>query len=40
VVDLPVNDLRIGSHINFTFYWPQAERWEGTDFSVEVIGPV
>jgi glucoamylase len=36
VADLPTAKLPAGSDISFTFYWPQAARWEGTDFSVRV----
>jgi glucoamylase len=36
--DLPTTALRIGAIVVFTFYWPKAGRWEGTDFSV-VVGP-
>jgi glucoamylase len=39
IVDLPVRDLPEGSSISFTFYWPQANRWENSDFSVAVIAP-
>jgi glucoamylase len=34
-------DLAIAPHqkapIQFTFYWPQANRWEGRDFDVRVV---
>jgi hypothetical protein len=23
--------------VNFTFFWPEAERWEGQDFRVTVV---
>jgi glucoamylase len=36
VADLPANQLPAGSEIVFTFYWPQEQRWEGTNFSVVV----
>lgn len=36
LVDLPVSKLAVGSMIRFTIYWPEAERWEGTDFVIEV----
>ncbi|MEO6849051.1 MAG: glucan 1,4-alpha-glucosidase [Mucilaginibacter sp.] len=32
--DLPTQDLPIGGEIKFTFYWPEADRWEGTDYTV------
>jgi glucoamylase len=37
IADLPVEELPKGSHITLTFYWPQADKWEGRDFEVEVI---
>ncbi len=35
--DLPTAGLRPGREIVFTFYWPQAGRWEGVDFTLPVI---
>jgi glucoamylase len=35
-LDLPTASLPVGSIIVFTFYWPQENRWEGTDYSVFV----
>jgi glucoamylase len=40
VVDLPTETLPPGSRIDFTFYWPEVDRWEGTDFQVVVDLPV
>jgi glucoamylase len=34
--DLPTNKLPGGREILFTFYWLQAQRWEGTNFSMVV----
>jgi glucoamylase len=34
VVDLPTTHLRRGDRVDFTFYWPDVDRWEGTDFFV------
>jgi glucoamylase len=34
--DLPTGDLAPGTAIAFTFYWPEAGRWEGVDFEVVV----
>jgi glucoamylase len=34
VVDLPTTRLRGADRVDFTFYWPEADRWEGTDFVV------
>ena len=39
VVRLPTRRLRPGDSVQFTFYWPQAGRWEQRDFSVAVIAP-
>ncbi len=36
VVDLPTATLPAGNQITFTFYWPQENRWEGTDYSVAI----
>ena len=36
LVDLPTADLPAGDAVVFTFYWPEADRWEGADFGVEV----
>ena len=38
IVDLPVDRLKAGQGVVFTFYWPQADRWEGTDFTVLAAG--
>jgi glucoamylase len=34
VVDLPTTRLRPGDRVDLTFYWPEADRWEGADFFV------
>ena len=36
VADLPTETLAVGVSIVFTFYWPDADRWEQKDFSVVV----
>lgn len=36
VVDLPTDRIPAGAKIAFTFFWPQAGRWEGNDFTVQV----
>ena len=36
VADLDTDDLRHGDRVDLTFYWPQADRWEGTDFVVRI----
>jgi glucoamylase len=37
LADLPCNELPAGARIDFTFYWPDAGRWENRDFSVTVL---
>jgi glucoamylase len=34
LLDLPTDKLPAGSMVKFTFYWPEADRWEGRDFSI------
>ena len=36
ILDLPTASLTAGSQAMFTFYWPEENRWEGTDYSVTV----
>jgi glucoamylase len=36
IADLPTERLASGTTITFTYYWPQTERWEGTDYCVVV----
>jgi glucoamylase len=36
ILDLPTASLPVGSQAVFTFYWPQENRWEGTDYTVTV----
>jgi glucoamylase len=36
-VDLPTRELAAGAKVAFTFYWPEAAKWEGVEFSVEVV---
>jgi len=36
LVDLPTEQMKAGDKISFTFYWLDGERWEGTNFQVEV----
>jgi glucoamylase len=39
VVDLPTNTLPVGTRVVFTFFWPEANRWEQHDYSVLVESP-
>jgi hypothetical protein len=36
LIDLATQNVPCGSHIRFTFYWRDTERWEGMDFTVTV----
>jgi glucoamylase len=35
--DLPTNKLPIGGKVTFTFFWPDAGKWEGTNWEVVVV---
>jgi glucoamylase len=32
-----LNSTEARGNLTFTFYWPQAQRWEGRDFSIQLI---
>ncbi len=34
IADLPTRGLPAGTRVTFTFFWPDANRWEGVDFDV------
>ncbi len=36
VADLQTEELPSGARLQFTFYWPEVNRWEGEDFEVRV----
>jgi glucoamylase len=36
ILDLPTASLPVGGQAIFTFYWPQENRWEGTNYTVTV----
>jgi glucoamylase len=36
VADLANSELSPGTQLQFTFFWPEVERWEGVNFTVEV----
>jgi len=36
ILDLPTASLPTGAEAVFTFFWPNENRWEGTDFRVKV----
>jgi glucoamylase len=37
IADLSTQDLPAGAMIDFTFYWPEANHWEGQNFVVQVV---
>jgi glucoamylase len=37
ITDLPTSELGAGVTIQFTFYWPIEQRWEGVDYSVLIV---
>jgi len=36
ILDLPTASLQPGAQAVFTFFWPNENRWEGTDYTVTV----
>ncbi|HEY2907424.1 MAG TPA: glycoside hydrolase family 15 protein, partial [Vicinamibacterales bacterium] len=36
VADLATDRLEVGESVHFTFFWPEANRWEGVDFRLGV----
>lgn len=36
ITDLPTAELAESAQVRFTFYWPEVDRWEGTDFVVRI----
>jgi glucoamylase len=36
-VDLPTSKLPVGAIVTFTFFWPNAGKWEGTNEEVAVV---
>jgi len=37
VADLPTTKVPKGSTVEYTFYWTESDKWEGRNFSVEVV---
>jgi glucoamylase len=37
VADLPTSNLAPGAQLSFTFYWPAEDRWEGVDYTLDVV---
>jgi glucoamylase len=40
IVDLPTSNMKEGTIITLTFYWPDQDRWEGTDYTVRIENAV
>jgi glucoamylase len=36
IADLDTKSLAEGAEVKFTLYWPEAQHWQGEDFSVRV----
>jgi glucoamylase len=36
VADLPTSEMEAGAQLVFTFYWSEADKWEGTDFTISI----
>jgi glucoamylase len=36
IADLPTRELPAGTTLALTFYWPEADQWEGVDFTVKI----
>lgn len=39
LADLPTQPLAAGTRLEFTFFWTEANRWEGKNFELAVVGP-
>ena len=37
VADLDTKSLAVGEQLELTFFWPEAQRWEGTNFAVAIV---
>jgi glucoamylase len=37
IIDLATDKLQRESKVQFTFYWPDVDRWEGKNFTVDVV---
>ncbi|MDF2999279.1 MAG: glucan 1,4-alpha-glucosidase, partial [Xanthobacteraceae bacterium] len=38
IADLPTTGAPEGRHLRFTFFWSEADKWEGADFAVAIDG--
>ena len=36
-IDLPTSNLAAGARIEWTFFWPEDNRWEGENFQAEIV---
>ena len=36
IADVPTAQLAAGASVQFTFFWPEVQRWEGADFAIRV----
>jgi glucoamylase len=36
IVDLPTDKMKKGTTVSLTFYWPKEDRWEGTNYEVQI----
>jgi hypothetical protein len=36
IADLSIKALPEGNQVEFTFHWPEADRWEGKDFVIHI----
>jgi len=39
LADIPTSSLKTGEQIHFTFFWSEANHWEGQNFSIKIISP-
>jgi glucoamylase len=39
IADIDTSTLSCTRRVDFTFYWPDVNRWEGVDFHVLVLRP-
>ena len=38
--DLPTGGLPAGQEVEWTFFWPEGDRWEGENFRASIIAAV
>ena len=37
VAELDISELGAGGRVDFTFFWPEQQRWEGRDYGIAVV---